>query len=433
MNQVEKFKTPNPVVDRRQEARPKTGEAPFAPGEVFYSRTDRHGIILGGNYTFYRISNYPWDELIGAPHKLVRHPDMPRAVLHIMWERIQKGEVFGSYIKNRAKDGLHYWLFAVFIPWQDGFLSARIKPTSARLKVVQDLYRKTRAWEERDGLTPAESAARMIENNQELGYDDYRAFETDSLAEELLAERTAVGAPPDDLILHSRRVLQEASRLGDHTRRLLDEFTSLTSITQNMQIKAFQLEPEGGPVTELSKTYGDMSDEISDWFARNVVSEDSNFAKITARVSQALLLNGTASILNRCLLQLKSERRHLGRTDPETERQKISELMVDYLEGAGAAVSNVADEALRISKMCKDMHRNLMGLKIICVTCKIENARLGDASGSLDEIVMKLEVVPANIERHIAEIKTCAEAVASAADLIKWREDGFAPPQLRYG
>ena len=63
---------------------------------MFFSRTDERGIIRNGNYVFRRVSHFEWDELSGAPHKIIRHPDMPSAVFHIMWKRIQNGEIVSN-------------------------------------------------------------------------------------------------------------------------------------------------------------------------------------------------------------------------------------------------------------------------------------------------------------------------------------------------
>jgi len=63
---------------KQNEFRPAQGAAPFEQGEVFYSRTDKRGVIQSGNYIFRRVADYDWGELLGAPHKKIRHPDTER-------------------------------------------------------------------------------------------------------------------------------------------------------------------------------------------------------------------------------------------------------------------------------------------------------------------------------------------------------------------
>ncbi|KDB05361.1 hypothetical protein U879_02085 [Defluviimonas sp. 20V17] len=89
----------------RSSSRPNAGEAPFAIHEIFYSRTDPRGVIQSGNDVFQRVADYPWDRLIGAPHKVIRHPDMPRAVFWLLWQTIQQGRPIGAYVKNRHPTG----------------------------------------------------------------------------------------------------------------------------------------------------------------------------------------------------------------------------------------------------------------------------------------------------------------------------------------
>ena len=111
------------------QARQFTGaEVPLNPSEIIVSRSDGRGVVLSGNAVFQRMTGRSWDELLGAPHKVIRHPDMPKAVFHLMWARLQAGLPIGAYVKNRDKAGGYYWVFAVIAPTQDGYISVRIKP-----------------------------------------------------------------------------------------------------------------------------------------------------------------------------------------------------------------------------------------------------------------------------------------------------------------
>ena len=111
---------PSSFVERRREARPSSGEAPFHLNEVFFSRTDSRGVIQSGNYVFHRVANYEWPDMLGAPHKLIRHPDSPKGLFWLFWDTLKRGETIGAYVKNRARDGLYYWVFAVAMPCAGG-------------------------------------------------------------------------------------------------------------------------------------------------------------------------------------------------------------------------------------------------------------------------------------------------------------------------
>jgi len=80
--------------------------------ELIISRTDLKGIITYANETFAQISGYEIDELVGQPHNIVRHPDMPKEAFKDMWTKLQNGEKWSGYVKNLRKDTGYYWVFA---------------------------------------------------------------------------------------------------------------------------------------------------------------------------------------------------------------------------------------------------------------------------------------------------------------------------------
>jgi PAS domain S-box-containing protein len=83
---------------------------------VIISETDLKGNIITANDAFCAISGYSRDELLGSPQNIIRHPSMPKELFRQLWSTIQRGEVFRAIIKNRAKDGHHYWVHATIMP-----------------------------------------------------------------------------------------------------------------------------------------------------------------------------------------------------------------------------------------------------------------------------------------------------------------------------
>ena len=81
--------------------------------QVIISRTDLKGVITYVNDTFAEISGYSPEELIGKPHNILRHPDMPKSAFKEMWETIQAGKTWEGYVKNMRKDRGYYWVYAV--------------------------------------------------------------------------------------------------------------------------------------------------------------------------------------------------------------------------------------------------------------------------------------------------------------------------------
>lgn len=87
-------------------------ETPVPENELIVSRTDLHGTITYANETFASISGYSVEELVGQPHNIVRHPDMPHSVFKELWETLKREQIWRGYVKNLRKDGGYYWVYA---------------------------------------------------------------------------------------------------------------------------------------------------------------------------------------------------------------------------------------------------------------------------------------------------------------------------------
>ncbi|MGB0440102.1 MAG: PAS domain-containing protein, partial [Paracoccaceae bacterium] len=223
------------------------GEVPLDIAETFFSRTDERGIIRAGNGVFRRVSGYDWDGLLNAPHKLVRHADMPKGVFHMMWRDIQKGRVVAAYVKNKSRDGRFYWVLSVISPVEGGYMSVRIKPTSAIHQRVITLYEDLLAAEA-EGMTPEQSAAHLLTLLEQDGFANYEVFQSLALMTEVVerAKRTerAVESWQSRFRLMSDSIIQ----IQQETEEMLAAFRSIRTVPMNMRILASRLENAGGPI-----------------------------------------------------------------------------------------------------------------------------------------------------------------------------------------
>lgn len=123
--------------------------------ELIVSKTDLQGRITYANRTFLQISGYSEDELLGKPHNIIRHPQMPRCVFKYLWDTIAAGREVFAYVLNRCKHGDHYWVFAHVTPTFDaagritGYHSNRRAPLRSALQQIEPLYRQLLAIEQR--------------------------------------------------------------------------------------------------------------------------------------------------------------------------------------------------------------------------------------------------------------------------------------------
>ncbi|QKF66535.1 PAS sensor-containing signal transduction protein [Arcobacter venerupis] len=109
------------------------------------SETDSKGLIRFANDYFCKVAGYSLDEMIGKPHNIVRHPDMPKKAFKSLWDTVQKGDTWTGFVKNAAKDGRYYWVFATVYPFEScdgskGYLSCRRKPSVKEIETIEKLY-----------------------------------------------------------------------------------------------------------------------------------------------------------------------------------------------------------------------------------------------------------------------------------------------------
>ena len=133
--------------------------------DFLVSKTDLKGRITYGNRIFIEFSGYSEEELLGAPHNKIRHPDMPRGVFKFLWDTLGQGKECFAYVKNMSKDGGFYWVFANVTPSFNesgevvGYYSVRRKPKPSVIPVMSDLYRALLEEERRAGSKDACAAS----------------------------------------------------------------------------------------------------------------------------------------------------------------------------------------------------------------------------------------------------------------------------------
>jgi len=159
-------------------------ERHFDDDEIIVSKTDPKGRITYANDVFLRMSGYNESGLLGQPHSIIRHPDMPRCVFALMWETIIKGREIFAYVINRAANGDHYWVLANVTPTFNpdgtirGFHSNRRKPGRDAVKSAAGLYKQLCAEEaavqnRRDGMARGTAALVDLLKSQGVDYDQF--------------------------------------------------------------------------------------------------------------------------------------------------------------------------------------------------------------------------------------------------------------------
>lgn len=127
--------------------KPTGVERTFGEDEIIVSKTDLKGRITYANTVFLRIAGYRESEVLGQPHNIIRHPDMPRCVFKLLWDTIEARREIFAYVLNMARNGDHYWVFAHVTPTFDGrgnvigYHSNRRSPNRASVEAIAPIYK----------------------------------------------------------------------------------------------------------------------------------------------------------------------------------------------------------------------------------------------------------------------------------------------------
>ncbi|MDT8338402.1 MAG: PAS domain-containing protein [Sulfurimonas sp.] len=150
----------------------------MADNDFIVSKTDLKGKITYCNKIFMEMAEYKEEELLGKPHSIIRHPDMPKAVFKFLWDTIPtKQEVF-AFVLNRTKNDNHYWVFTNVTASVDkngkiiGYYSVRRKPNPEALKVIIPLYKEMIRVEKSEGVEASFKVLTDILQEKGVGYDE---------------------------------------------------------------------------------------------------------------------------------------------------------------------------------------------------------------------------------------------------------------------
>ncbi|WP_135080155.1 PAS domain-containing protein [Terasakiella sp. SH-1] len=160
-------------------------ERTFGENEIIVSKTDLKGKITYANKVFLEVAGYTLPEVMGKPHNMIRHPDMPRCVFKLLWDTMtQKKELF-AYVMNRCKNGDHYWVLAHVTPSFDadgnviGYHSNRRVPKRATLdNIIIPLYAQLLQIEQshpskKEGMEASTQYLLNVLNEKGVAYDEF--------------------------------------------------------------------------------------------------------------------------------------------------------------------------------------------------------------------------------------------------------------------
>lgn len=379
----------------KKKSPPTNKESLFNIDELFFSTTDTHGNILYGNDVFVRVSGYQSSDLIGAPHNIIRHPDMPRTVFKIFWRFLKANKPIAAYVKNMAVDGSYYWVFAFAFPVNDGYLSIRFKPSSKIFSVVQNLYKEVLAKERASSMEEAE--AMLLTELNKLGFESYDDFMIHAAIEELKSQEesaTQSGESEENsenltvkrishIRLHTTTSLNRnfsridqlqtsSTLLSDKITMLSSEFKKLKFLSVNMDAMATKFGENAATLAVISLEFSKIASQIE--VQMNSFAE---FAEKLLDVIKTCSLNLAAlkTQMNMVNFFVKESIAKNGFDEMVKNQDMFTGLFSLSTDDLLKELSQVKKELNTISGQILEVKKFINGLEIIKQTGAIESSR----------------------------------------------------------
>ena len=391
-----------------------SSESLFDIGEIFFSRTDFKGKVLAGNKVFQRVSGYPWAEMQNRAHNIVRHPDMPKGVFHLFWSFLGEKRPIGAYVKNKSKDGKYYWVFAVAVPLEDGYLSVRIKPSSSMFPVIQSAYAQLKQAEIKENLSPEQSHQLLLQRISELGYEHYEKLMTECFLLELESRETKKGSKSFQII----ELLKQAAALGailaTESEKILKSHKESQFLPLNLEISSSHLNEKGAAISAIASAYQKLTSEVQS--EMNCFKESAKIVLSKLRENQFLM--SAKYLMTEIVEFFQTEKNDSSEINISEEAKRLLHQSTLYQVKAQESVLEVLQSLKQFKMVCESMRSSITGLEIMRLTGKIEAARLGRASEAFSDIIVQLKQFQTillsildKIEESRFELQNCSEKI----------------------
>lgn len=421
---------------------PINKEAQFQFDELFFSTTDTRGVIKYGNDVFIRISGYSQDKIIGAPHNIIRHPDMPKAVFKLFWDTLKINNPIAAYVKNLSADGQYYWVFAFAFPVKDGYLSIRFKPSSPLFTKVQQVYAEVLKKEKEDSVEASE--ALLLELINKEGFNTYKDFMVHAAIEELrhreknishedkenasrmgnsnkISEITNITAKALDKSFTKIDTFQSGSQVYSQSIELLqNEFNQLKFLSINMKVLAAKFGDKAATLGVISHEFSTLSSRIEDHLTTfsNFIAELSNIIEICSLNLAAL----KCQMIMVDFFVKESLSKVAVSDDAFSEMLKNKDSFTDLfnhsVEELLTGLKHLDQRVGHISIQIKEIHKFISGLEVIKQTGAIESARDDEIKKSFDYYLHEMDNFVSLLRKTISKMNDQKEELSKSTELI---------------